>query len=152
MWGKKCRYAEKCTQVPKSASACALFAPNRIFDDGNEFHIKNYPQMTPITIHLRKKCRYSWKCAQVPKSAKFLLTFCTQSHFWWWEWIPHKKLSKNEFEEKSVGLHENAHKCLKVLSACALFASYRIFDDGNEFPIKKYPKMTPITINLRKKV
>ena len=54
--------------------------------------------------------------------------------------------------KKRVGMHENAHKCLKVLSACALFASYCIFDDGNEFPIKNYPKMTPITINLRKKV
>ena len=96
--------AHKCLKV---LSACALFAPNRIFDDGNEFPIKNYPQMTPITIHLR---------------------------------------------EKNVGIHENAHKCLKVLSSCALFAPNRIFDDGNEFPLKNYPKMTPITINLRKKV
>jgi hypothetical protein len=93
--------------VPKSACGRALFALNHIFDDGNEFPIKNYPKMTPITIHLRKK---------------------------------------------RVGMHENAHKCLKVLSACALFAPICIFDDGNEFPIKNYPKMTPITINLRKKV
>ena len=53
--GKKCRYARKCAQVPKSECRRSLFALNHIFDDGNEFPIKNYPKMTPITIHLRKK-------------------------------------------------------------------------------------------------
>ena len=96
--------AHKCLKV---LSACALFAPNRIFDDGNEFTI----------------------------------TFFSKND-----------THHHPFEENSVGMHENAHKCLKVLSVGALFAPNRIFDDGNEFPIKNYPKMTPITIHLRKKV
>ena len=96
--------AHKCLKV---LSACALFAPNRISDDGNEFTI----------------------------------TFFSKND-----------THHHPFEEKSVGMHENAHKCLKVLSSCALFAPNRIFDDGNEFPIKTYPKMTTININLRKKV
>ena len=67
---------------------------------------KNYPKITPNTIHLRKK---------------------------------------------SVVIHENAHKCLKELSARALFAPNRISEYGNEFPIINNPKMTPMNSYLKKK-
>ena len=52
---------------------------------------------------------------------------------------------------KCVGIHENAHKCLEVLSARALFAPNRIFDYGNKFSIENYPKLTPMNSCLKKK-
>ena len=70
----------------KVLSAHRLFEPNRIFDYGNEFPIKLPKNYTHQQFHTN-----AHKCLKVHACAR---TFCAQSHFWWWEWIPHKNYLK----------------------------------------------------------
>ena len=47
--------AQECLKV---LSARALFAPNRIFEYGNEFPTINNPKMTPMNSYLQKSVSF----------------------------------------------------------------------------------------------
>ena len=108
---------------------------------GCHFWVIFYGEIIPIIKNAiqRKKCARTKICI-----FEFRNEFTRRKQ-------PENVSHHHPFEEKSVDMHENAHKCLKVPSARALFAPSRIFQYGNEFPIKNYLKMTPINRYLKKK-